>query len=93
MGSNKIKDKIWSKEKLIAVKLGGSKCNKIHFKYITLPMVTKRQSIRENNINKYNELVSNCINEDLKDNNPKNASFYALLIFSNVKIPKNLKLS
>lgn len=90
---NKIKDKIWSKEKLIAVKLGGSKCNKIHFKYITLPMILNRKSLRERNLNKYNKLVENAIKEDFKDKRPKHASFYALLIFSNVKVPNNLKLN
>lgn len=88
-----IKKTTWSKSKFIAVKLGGKACNRLHLKHITFPMVTKQNSIREINEKKYDQLTRDAIRNDLKETNPKNSSFYALLIFSNISIPKNLKFS
>jgi hypothetical protein len=64
--------------------LGGSNCNKLHFKYITRPELLsfKKISMRNERKEKYFSLLENAINLDIQCLS-KSPSFYALVIHSN----------
>jgi hypothetical protein len=63
----------------ILYKLGGGNSNKLHFNYITKPILTEKADYRETD--EYFGLLKDAIVEDLIDND--NPSFYALVIHSN----------
>ena len=83
-------EKFWKKQNFIAVSLGGKNSNFVHLKYITLPMVLGKIDKRKLYEAKYKVESENAIKHDLKLFNPKNASFYALVIFSNITLSKKL---
>lgn len=63
-------------------KLGGKKCNKLHFDYITIPSnIGKKGDKRKDSPEKYQQLLYNAIDFDMKHDS-KEASFYALVIHS-----------
>ncbi len=82
-------DKFWKKEQFFSFSLGGKNCNKLHIKYITLPMVMKKEDKRKKEFKNYKIDLNKAISIDFQTFDPKNASFYALVIFSNVKLGKN----
>ena len=51
-----------------------------------LGKIDKRKKVE----NKYKLVSENAIKEDLKIFKPKTASFYALIIFSNVSLPQKI---
>ena len=53
---------------------------------MVLGKVDKRKKVEK----KYKIESENAIKEDLKIFNPKSASFYALIIFSNLELSKNI---
>ena len=83
-------ENFWKKQNFIAVSLGGKKSNFVHLKYITLPMVLGKIDKRKLNEKKYKIESEKAIKEDLNFFNPKKASFYALVIFSNISLSKKL---
>ena len=88
-----MKANYWDESKFVAFKLGGQNCNKLHLKHITLPMVTKQKGLRESDLDKYDNFVKDAISKDLNNTDPKNGSFYALLIFSNLSKKDELKFN
>ncbi|MHA1381974.1 MAG: class I SAM-dependent methyltransferase [Candidatus Helarchaeota archaeon] len=74
----------------ILYNLGGSKCIKLHFKYITmsgiLNRIFRRENIRlrDNRRKEYLKLLFDAINLDMKTSQ-KNPAYYALVILSNWK--------
>ena len=87
---SKLYQSLWKKENFIAIALGGKKSNYIHLNYITIPMVLGKVDKRKKVEKKYKIESENAIKEDLKIFNPKSASFYALIIFSNLELSKNI---
>ena len=69
-------------------KLGGNASNLVHLKYVTYPKIIKTagiKSFRDLNPKKYFEIAKNSILKDLRNENFKNCSFYALVIHSNYR--------
>ena len=69
-------------------KLGGNASNLVHLKHVTFPKIIKTagiKSLRDLNPNKYFAIAKNSILKDLRNENFKNCSFYALIIHSNYK--------
>ena len=87
---HKLYENLWKQQNFIAISLGGKKSNYVHLNYITLPMVLGKIDKRKIIDKKYKILSEKAIEHDLNLFNPKKASFYALIIFSNVSLSKKL---
>jgi hypothetical protein len=73
--------------------LGGPKCNKVHRKYITYPIIFRRGDQRYINKNEYNQELKTAIEYDLKNVKRNQESFYALLLQSNTTSDFTIKTS
>ena len=86
----KLYDILWKNEQFFSFSLGGKNCNYLQIKYITFPMVLGLKDKREKDFKTYKIDLEKAIKKDLKVLDPKNGSFYALVIFSNKNVPKTL---
>lgn len=64
--------------------LGGKHCNRLHWKFITWPRLTKRVDLRNNNPQEYAQQLRAAFDADVEaiSNAP---SFYALVVFSKLE--------
>ena len=65
--------------------LGGKNCNEIHYRYFTYPsMILKKKNFAEEIPMDYESQLKKAIADDAGKSNHKNASFYALVIQSDI---------
>jgi hypothetical protein len=67
------------------ISLGGEFCNRIHRKFITIPIYTKRGDLRKKLNKQYNEQLKEAILLDNESKNENISTFSALVIRSNFK--------
>jgi SAM-dependent methyltransferase len=72
-----------SKSYSVLFKLGGRQANKLHFDFITKPLILKKTDRRETETKRYRELLKEAIEHDAKMSSNSSPSFYALVIHSN----------
>ncbi len=84
---NKIKRTVSGKgnTRTLLICLGGDKCNRVHYEYITKPFFLSWPALdyREIKAEKYKEALIKCYNEEM-DSSLSSPSFYALIIESNI---------
>lgn len=67
------------------ISLGGEACNRVHRKFITIPIYTKRGDLRKKLNKQYNEELKTAIILDNDSKNENISTFSALVIRSNFK--------
>lgn len=67
------------------ISLGGKACNKVHRKFITIPIYTKRGDLRKKLNDPYNKELRTAMMSDNNSQNSNVATFSALVIKSKVK--------
>ncbi len=66
----------------VLYRLGGKKCNKLHYDFITYPLKNGQKDYRETQTERYDDLLKRAIISDMKTD-CQYPSFYALVIHSN----------
>lgn len=68
----------------VLYRLGGKSCNKLHFNYITKPLLLKMgNDFRQTRQELYDLAMKESIRRDMESKDDNSASFYALVIHSN----------
>lgn len=66
----------------VLFRLGGKECNALHWEFITKPLITQRNDLRNTKTSEYDQRLIKAIKANIK-NPSKPASFYALVIHAN----------
>jgi hypothetical protein len=65
------------------ISLGGSHCNSVHKKYITIPQLLTKKDFRRTKTTEYNEALKNAILADERSSPNQGSAFYALILETN----------
>ena len=64
--------------------LGSKCCNRVHRKYITIPLLSGKGDMRKSKTNEYERKLRDAISKDQQNPNLNHSSFYALMLQSNI---------